>query len=346
MKNKIKKEYYLIVFAFILGLSFMYIFMNNKNNKTIIYEKSLSSSIKKIYDSVVVIQNIKNNQKNGLGSGFIYKTDNNYAYILTNEHVISDAEEVEITLSSDKVESGTILGKDAYLDLAVIRISKKNIKQIAKLGSSEKMEIGDTVFTIGTPLEYNYRGTVTSGILSGKNRMVETKTNNNGWLMRVIQIDASINSGNSGGPVANINGEVIGITTLKLVDKNIEGMGFAIPIEYATSHLEQLENGKEIEWPSLGISVIDTSDSRTLAVKEITIPNDVNEGAVVTGINNKNIEKNSKLKIGDIIIKVNNYQISNSTELKYQVFQYKKGDTITITYIRNNKQRTTKIKLQ
>ena len=347
MKNNDKNKYIIYLLTFLLGFITMFIINNlfdNKNDLKV-YEKTfLSNSVKKAYDSTVVVENYKNNQKNGTGSGFVYKKDNKYGYVITNEHVIKDSEEIIITMSNDKKVEGTLLGKDEYLDLAIVAIPRNEVIKVATIGKSEELNLGDTIFTIGTPIEYEYRGSVTSGIVSGKDRMVETKNNDSGWLMRVIQIDASINPGNSGGPLLNISGEVVGICTLKLVDNQIEGMGFAIPIEYAINHLNDLESGKEIEWPKIGINIVNTDESRILSNNDITIPENIREGAVVTNI--KENSTASSLKKGDIIIKVNKYEIKDTLHLKYYVYQYKKGEHIKITYLRNNKEYSTKIKLQ
>ena len=214
-------------------------------NGTQVYEKSsLAPAVEKIYDAVVVVQGYVKNNLSSTGTGFVYKVDDKYGYILTNHHVIDSMESVTVTMTDESKEEATVLGSDQYLDLAVLRISKENITLVATIGSSEDMNLGDTVFTVGSPMGYTYRGSVTSGILSGKDRMVSVAVSgsNNDWIMRVLQIDASINPGNSGGPLLNVNGEVIGICSMKLVNDDIEGMGFAIPIEYAMSHADTLEH--------------------------------------------------------------------------------------------------------
>lgn len=317
-------------------------------DETKVYEKtSLSSSVKKIYDAVVVIQIYTNDTLSGSGTGFIYKVDEKYGYILTNEHVISKSSDIRVVLTTDEEVEAKALGKDEYLDLAVLRIDKKYVKLVANIGSSEEMNLGDTVFTVGSPLGYNYRGSVTSGVLSGKDRMVSiaVTTNNSDWVMRVLQIDASINPGNSGGPLLNVNGEVIGICSMKLVDDNIEGMGFAIPIEYAMSHVDSLEKGKKIKWPLLGINMVNVSDTSSLAKYDIKIDSKITEGVAIVGIVEGTGAANSDLKKGDIIIKLNDTKVPDIAYLRYELYQYQSGDTIEITYLRNGKERKTKIKL-
>ena len=193
-----------------------------------------------------------------------------------------------------------------------------------------------------------YRGSVTAGILSGKDRMVSVSVSNassNDWVMRVLQIDASINPGNSGGPLLNVNGEVIGICSLKLVDDDIEGMGFAIPIEYAMNHVESLEQGQEIEWPVLGISMSNVTDTVTLYRNGILIDSDLTKGAVVVSTTDGSGAANAGLKKGDVIIKLDGNEIKDSAYLRYELYQHQAGDTIEITYIRDNKEHTTQVTL-
>lgn len=369
MKNKKRqdeaRQIFLIAFSFVIGgivtlslLKFTPILnslITTSNTTSItkdetkIYEKnSLAASVKKIYDAVAVIQGYESGTLSSTGTGFVYKTDDKYGYLLTNHHVIADMNEIKIILSNDKEIEGTILGSDEYLDLAILRIPKNEVLQVSNIGSSENMNIGDTVFAVGTPMGYEYRGTVTAGILSGKDRMVSVSVSNSAstdWVMRVLQIDASINPGNSGGPLLNANGEVIGICSMKLVDSDIEGMGFAIPIEYAMSHANTLENGEKIKWPLLGISMTNVTETATLAMNNIKIDEEIKEGVVIVGITENTGAEKAGLKVGDIITKINGNKIKDSAYLRYELYQHQAGDTIEVTVIRNKTEKTVKVKL-
>ena len=358
----------IVVGSFVVGASFTYFVIvnpfwenkgittdsGNSNNAGVVkYDKDItidetgiSSAVGKIYDAAVTVENIQRGQVSSTGSGFVYKTDDNYGYILTNQHVVEESSSITIVMSDKTEVEGKLLGSDEYLDLAVVRIDKKNVKLVATLGTSEDSELGDTVFTIGSPVGVEYSGTVTRGTLSGKNRMVSVSiSNSENWIMKVLQIDAAINPGNSGGPLLNVNGEVIGINSLKLAETSIEGMGFAIPIEYAMNYAEVLETGKEIERPFIGISMVDVDNTNMLYQAGLMIDKDITYGAVILSISLDSGASEAGLEKGDIIIKLGDKKIEDTSYLKYELYQYKVGDTVKVTYIRNGEQKTTNITL-
>ena len=367
MKKKAKNDIkltFIILFSFIMGgvitlgmLKFTpimsYIVDTSgtiiTKNETQVYEKgSLAPAVEKIYDSTVIIQGYKNDNLASTGTGFVYKTDNNYGYLLTNQHVVDEIEEITVVLTNDKEVKAEVLGGDDYLDLAVLKIDKSDVLQVANIGTSENVKIGDSIFTVGSPMGYDYRGTVTAGILSGKDRMVSVSisSSSNDWIMRVLQIDASINPGNSGGPLLNVNGEVIGVCSLKLVDNQIEGMGFAIPIEYAMSHVDSLEKGEKIEWPVLGINMLNTTDTSMLYRYGILVDSDIKQGIVVVEPVEGSGAAKAGLKKGDVIVKLNNKKVKDIAYLRYELYQHQAGDKIEITYIRNGKEKTVEVTLQ
>lgn len=309
-------------------------------------ESGISTSVGKIYDAAVTIQNYQNGRLASSGSGFIYKKNEEYAYILTNHHVVDGSTKLLITLSNDDQIEGEVLGSDQYLDLAVVRISAEKVTLVATIGTSENTNVGDTVFTVGTPVGYEYRGSVTKGTLSGKNRMVTVSVNSTeDWVMNVLQVDAAINPGNSGGPLLNANGEVIGINSLKLVEDKIEGMGFAIPIEYAMKYVDDLENGKELERPFVGITMLNVSDSYRVYQYGIRLDPEIEEGVVVTSVSEGSGAEQAGIEKGDVITAINGKKVSNAAYLKYLLYQHEVGDTIEITYIRDRKQKTVELNL-
>ena len=324
-----KKNIVILVIILLLGIWGIYTITKPSKTRVQMFEKtSLNNSISKVYDATVFIKTLNGNY----GTGFIYKKDNKYGYILTNEHIITS--DVEITNSKDETTKAEVLGKNEYLDIAVLRIDKKYANQVAIINNSKNALIGDSVFTIGSPL--GYRGTVTQGIISGKDRLVKIDTKDDELLMKVIQTDAAINEGNSGGPLLNINGEVIGIVSLKLSDKDIEGMGFAIPIEYAINHIKDLEENKEIKFPSLGVKITDSNNTSELLKNNIDINKE--DGIVV-------LEDNNNLKKGDLIIGINNKKVKDILTLNCELLEYKTKDEVKLIIMRNNIKRFIKVSL-
>ena len=312
---------------------------------TITESDTIAPAVDKVYDSVVTVSNYQNSLA-GLGTGFVYKTDDNYGYILTNNHVVEDAKKLTVTNTQDVTVDATLLGKDEYADLAVLRVEKSFVTQVAELGDSTNLRIGDTIFTVGTPVSTTYAGSVTKGIVSGKNRTVSvTIESGNDFMMDVLQITAPINPGNSGGPLVNINGQVVGINTLKLVQDKIEGMGFSIPIEMATTVLDRLEKGEKIERPLLGIGLIDANNTYSLFTYQIYLDKDYEDGIVVVTVEDKSTASEAGFKKGDVILKIDGIQIKDRAHFKYLLYKYNIGDTVTIEYERDGQILTTKATL-
>lgn len=359
MKENIK-NYVIQFLMFVLGVFFTIVIVEirtvntktapvigTKENITITEESSLSKAVEKVNDSIVVVRNYVRGKENGTGTGFIYKTDDKYGYIITNNHVVKGAENIKIMYNdTDEEINATLAGGDDFADIAVIKIEKDKVKGIITLGDSSNSKVGDTVFTVGTPLGVEYKGTVTKGILSGKNREVTINLSGGDTIAtEVLQTDAAINPGNSGGPLLNINGEVIGVNSMKIVEERIEGMGFAIPIEVVNSTLKFLENGDKIARPVLGVSLIDVTNTYALYRANINIDKSIDKGVAIYGVADDYPAAKSGLKQGDVILKLNDVEIKNSSHFRMNLFKYNVGDEIKITYYRNNKIETINVKL-
>lgn len=338
-------NYIVIFLAFILGASGMYYYTsrdsgtisNVNKNVTITSDDSINESIQKIYDSVVVVSNYKNGRLAGYGSGFVYKRDDKYGYIMTNNHVVEGATEIKVTLSTGDDINAKVLGTDSYMDVAVISIDSDDVKAIAEIGESTKSKIGDTVFTVGTPVSPDYAGTVTKGIISGESREITVDNNGTSYMMEAIQIDASINPGNSGGPLVNINGEVIGVNSVKLVESSVEGMGFAIPIEVAMSQVNKLEKGEVIDRPLIGVSTYDTENS--------LLTSNTNGGIVVGSVQRDSDAEAAGIEQGDIITKFDGTKVKSSAHLKFLLYKHNIGDSIKLTVNRGGKEKELTLKL-
>ncbi len=331
----------------------MYLFPNNSVVKTIseknvtVTDTGIAESVDKVKDSVVVIETYQKNTLAGTGTGFVYDSDDEYGYIMTNHHVIEGAETINITFSDDSETTAKVVGSDEYADIAVLKVDKSSIKSVATIGKSSDVKVGDTVFTIGSPMGKDYRGTVTRGILSGKDRMVSVSISGSSadWIMNVMQTDAAINPGNSGGPLCNANGEVIGINSMKIVQTTIEGIGFAIPIEDAVNYANSLREDGKISRPYIGVSMLNASSTMQLAYAGIRLDKDITEGVVVVDVEKNSAGSKAGLQSEDVIIKVGDNKVSDVAEFRYQLYSHKVGETISITVIRNGKTVDLKVKL-
>lgn len=358
-KSKLKYFVFLLI-AFILGGVIMYVYSINNptvvtKNRTIsqtkVTEEAMEDAIDKVYDSVLCIEVLNDNGDTlSKGTGFVYAKDDKYGYVLTNAHVVSGGSNIQATLSNNKVVKLTILGTDSYTDLAVLRMDSKDVLQVASIGTSENMEVGNTVFTVGSPMGATYAGTVTKGILSGKDRLVETSTSNNllnseSYIVKVLQTDAAISPGNSGGPLVNLAGDVIGITSLKLVDEEVEGMGFAIPIEDAMNYVDTLEKGETIQRPMMGVQIIDLTNKYVLYRYGINVDDSIESGVMLMEVSNGYPAADAGLKDGDVITEINGEKISTTSQFKYELYKHSVGDTIEVTYIRDGKEKKTNVTL-
>ena len=358
MKNNKSLNIILIIIVFFIGAGCMYVLVNyapksvqtivNKSEKEVtITDAGIADSVEKLYDAVVVVGSYKNGVLASSGTGFVYDEDDKYAYILTNSHVVDGASSVKVKFTNETIETVELVGNDSYSDIAVLKIKKEKSLKVASIGTLDTLRVGDTVFAIGAPLDDAYSWTVTRGILSGKDRLVDIsgQTNNNSeYVMSVLQTDASINSGNSGGPLANANGEVIGITNMKLVSEGVEGIGFAIPIDDAVNYAKQLREKGKIERPFLGVSMLDSTDTYNLSRYRITIDENV-VGAVVVEAQDKTPASKAGLTTGDVITKIEDYNITSVSRLKYYLYKFAPNDKVKITYVRNGKTNTVTVEL-
>lgn len=312
-------------------------------------DKGIADAVEKVYDSVVVVKTYKDNKVKSSGTGFVYKVDGKTAYILTNHHVIDGGNKIKVVFTNEKEEEVKIVGSNEYADVALLSIDKDKIVAVAEIGNSDKLRVGDTAFAVGAPLDSAYSWSVTRGIISGKDRMVEVSLGNSNaadWIMSVLQTDAAINSGNSGGPLANSNGEVIGITSLKLVSNGIEGMGFAIPIETALEYANMFITGEEFVQPYLGASMLNVSEAAYYKEYAKYVENyESDSGVMLAEIEEDSAAFKADLKTGDIIVGLDEYDIKNFAYLRYYLYKYKAGDKVTIKYYRDGDLKEVKVKL-
>lgn len=319
-------------------------------------DADVSTDMNEVAQAVVGVVNLRQqsvwteSQEAGTGSGIIYKKEDGKAYVVTNQHVVAGAEEVEIALSDDERIPATVLGEDSLTDLAVLQVDGEKIDTVANLGSSEDLQVGETVLAIGNPLGMNFANTVTKGIVSGLDRSVTVDTNKDGqpdWITEVVQTDAAINPGNSGGALVNTDGEVIGINSMKIAQGAVEGIGFAIPVDAALPIMEQLEAEGEVTRPLIGISTASLNQVPPQYRYEINLPNDVEGGMVIADVQQGSPAEAAGLQQFDIITKINGQDITSIVELrKYLYSESNIGDDLEVEYIRDGERQTTNLKLQ
>ena len=360
-KNTFLRNGIILIVTFLLGMLFLYgifyLFPNvigetiTKVEKDVtVTDEGIADAVEKVYDAVVVVNTYINGEAYSSGTGFVYKTEDKTAYLLTNNHVIENADDVYVTFTDGTIVEAKVVGSDVYSDVAVLSVDKDYIISVAEIGSSEDARLGDTVFAIGAPLDSAYSWSVTRGIVSGKDRLVQVELTSGNtktpMIVNTIQTDAAINNGNSGGPLANSNGEVIGITSIKLASSTIEGMGFAIPIETAIDYAEELISGNEVERPYLGVYMLDvTSAYYYREYYDIIREANVTSGVIVTDFEDNSPAAEAGLEVGDIITKVDGHDISSSAYLRYYLYKHNVGDEMTLTILRNGRERDINVML-
>ncbi|MBM6820300.1 trypsin-like peptidase domain-containing protein [Clostridium saudiense] len=293
-----------------------------------IYKKVAPAVVMVSTKSVQSVNGWFQQETEGMGSGFII---NNDGYILTNYHVIDGAKEVTVTLSDGQEVTASVVNYDSDQDVAMIKINQDiEVPGVVELGDSDALQPGEEVLAIGNPLSKELSSTLTKGIVSALNRSIETET---GVSTNLIQTDTAINSGNSGGPLINTKGEVIGINTLKASD-GAEGIGFAIPINDVKEKIDSLS--KPILNLGVSIRVIDESMAKQLNMEE---------GLYIVEVNEFSPAEKAGLKGGDLIVKADGTRIKTFEELQEIKNSKEEGDTINIEFIRDGKTQNTTITL-
>lgn len=269
----------------------------------------------------------QNRKEQSLGSGFIISED---GYIVTNNHVIKDADKIKVILHDNTEYEAEIVGTDPITDIALIKVTAENLVPL-EFGSSEKLNVGSWVVAIGSP--FGLEQTVTAGIVSAKGRIIGS-----GPYDDFIQTDASINPGNSGGPLLNLKGEVIGINTA--IISSGQGIGFAIPSDMATGIIEQLTEGKSVSrgWMGIAIQNITPELAEYYNIKETT-------GVFVAKVYPGDPAAEAGIEAGDIIFQIGDKTIKNSRDLTMTVASAGVGEKVKVLAYRNGKEKTFRVKL-
>ncbi|RSL32381.1 PDZ domain-containing protein [Salibacterium salarium] len=329
------------------------------STQSVSVSSEVTSAVNEVSDAVVGIFSLQQgglmqeqgeNQAQGAGSGVIYKKEGDSAFIVTNNHVIDGASRVEVGLSNDQRVEAEIVGTDALTDLAVLRISSENVDTVAEFGDSDALSTGEPAIAIGNPLGENLNGTVTQGIISSVDRSIPVDTNGDGqtdWNSDVLQTDAAINPGNSGGALVNIEGQLIGINSMKIAQSAVEGIGFAIPSNTVKPILEDLEANGQVERPQLGVTIGSLSEVPSYHWQEtLNLPEGVEQGVFINSVQPGSAAESAELQQYDVITAINGQEIADGHDLRGFLYNDAKIDeTIEITFYRNGEQQTTELTL-
>ena len=308
--------------------------------------KEITEVIEKITSCVVGISKIKNAGSTiflkdgasqlGLGTGVIVSEN---GYILSNEHVTgSKYSNCYVTLENGRNYTANVVWSDSSLDLSICKISVKNLPY-ANLGDSSNVHVGEQVYAIGNPIGYEFQRTVTSGIISATDRTVRIDENDQSVYMEdLIQTDATINPGNSGGPLINLDGNVIGITSVKIT--SAEGIGFAVPINITKPIIESYMKEDKFEEATLGIFAYDKN-----IIPYIDEKAEVTQGIYVGQIALDSNAAKTGLKIGDVITKIDDLKLNKMCDLRCYIYTKKPGNEVSLTILRNNKEQQVKVTL-
>ena len=310
--------------------------------------KKVADVIEETTEKIVGISKLKNTGSSifsnsdeselGLGTGIIVTSD---GYILSNEHVTgSKYSKCYITLENGRNYDGTVMWSDSDLDLSIVKINAKDLKYV-ELGNSDNIKVGETVYAIGNPIGFEFRRTVTSGIISAKNRTIKLEEENKqSYMTDLIQTDATINPGNSGGPLIYPNGEVIGINTVKI--SSAEGIGFAIPINIVKPIIESYKQTGDFQEATIGIYAY---DKEVIPYLNKTNNIDFDKGIYIAQITKNGSADNTGLKEGDIITKIDDTELNTMNDLRKYIYTKKPGDTVALSVTRGKINKTVNINL-
>jgi serine protease Do len=341
---------------------------NNDNQDNFIQQQvsydvntDTTKAIDKAADAVVGINNIQNSNfwydesgddqgPAGTGSGVIYKKAGNKAYVVTNQHVVEGATQLEVTLNDGTKIPAKLLGGDVWTDLAVLEIDAAKIKKVAEFGNSEALKMGEPVMAIGNPLGATFSGSVTQGIISGINRTIPVDINQDGimdWQAEVLQTDAAINPGNSGGALVNIAGQLIGINSMKIAQDAVEGIGLSIPINYARPIIDDLEQFGVVKRPYMGVDLKSVAEIPGYYQEEaLKLPRDINYGVALRQVVSNSPAAQAGLQELDVIVEMDGETIHDVIDLRKHLYQETKiGDQMEVKYYREGKLKTTTITL-
>ncbi|MGN0938817.1 MAG: S1C family serine protease [Selenomonas sp.] len=269
----------------------------------------------------------------GVGSGVIFRAD---GYIVTNNHVIEGAKEIIVSLADGRSLKGKVIGADSVTDLAVVKVNASDLP-VAAFGDSDKIVVGEPAIAIGNPMGLEFQGSVTSGVISALNRTLDISDRR----VKLLQTDAAISPGNSGGALVNADAQVIGINSAKVAASGVEGMGFSIPINTVRTVVSEIMDKGYVARPYLGVSVFDPESAARYGYQL-----NIDKGVFVFKVTLNGPAGKAGLMRGDIILKIDGDEVNSVSDLRAKIGDHKIGDTVKVTYDRNGHEETTDVTLE
>ena len=278
----------------------------------------------------------KSQPQQATGSGVIITED---GYIVTNNHVIDGADQIEVTLDDNRRYTAKLIGQDPATDLALLKIKEKKLPYLL-FGNSDTLQVGEWVLAVGNP--FNLNSTVTKGIVSAKSRNIDLPRDKKMRIDSFIQTDAAVNSGNSGGALVNLGGELVGINTaIAAPTGTFAGYAFAIPSALVKRITDDLKKYGTVQRAMLGVGIqnVDADLAKKEGLKQLS-------GVYIASVGKNSAAKKAGIKEKDVIVAINGYKVKNTAELQEKVAQYKPDDKLRVTFYRKNKEKTVTVILQ
>lgn len=363
--NKVKKILIALLIAWNLVLTgfivYQYLHQDNSQEESVSnttinqtvskFTSNVTDTVEKVEPSVVGIS-ASGILSESSGSGVIIDSDDSGAYIVTNAHVIDQAGAINVQFANGQKLNAQLVGSDTLSDIALLLVPTNFDVQPISIGDSSLVNQGEFVVAIGSPLGLDFQGSSSFGIISGVNRYVGVDTNDDGiddWDMLTLQTDAAINVGNSGGALVNLNGELIGITSMKLnssITTSVEGMGFAIPVNEVMPIVNQLKTNGVVTRPSFGITVMQVSDLTIYQKSYLGISLDLNQGLLIMEVKDNSGASGAGIVAGDILVGIDDTTIENFKQYRSIIYSHNSGDVINATLIREGNSYSVDITLQ
>ncbi|QOR66634.1 trypsin-like peptidase domain-containing protein [Cytobacillus suaedae] len=317
----------------------------------------VTDAVDKVSEAVVGVINLQQagfwtqqgSQEAGTGSGVVYKKAGDKAYVVTNHHVIDRANQLEVSLSDGTRVAAKLIGSDPLTDLAVLEIDGSHVTKVAEFGDSDTVRAGEPVLAIGNPLGLRFSGSVTQGIISGTKRSIPVDLDGDripDWNAEVLQTDAAINPGNSGGALVNIQGQIIGINSMKIAQHTVEGIGLSIPTNIVRPIIEDLEKYGEVLRPYMGVGLRSISEISNYHKEEtLHLPEEVKEGIAIVEVVPNSPAAQAGIKLYDVIVELDGKKVTDVLELRQHLYNKSIGDTMEVKLYRAGEIQTVNMKL-